>query len=819
MKLNLSLLVALIFSFYFQSNILANNTLHTKDTIYTCDFSKITRPDGKRPRVGVVLAGGGAKGAAHIGVLKVLEEIGIPVDYVAGTSMGSIIGGLYSLGYTANQMDTLISNLDWSIYMSDKVDRNKAAYTGRSSMGKSLLRVPFNTVSTLNRKLKRIHKNSKKESGDNLLTDDSHETPSEFIKKEEKIFMASLPAGAIKGDNLSNLFKSLSGNYQDSISFDALPIPFRAVTTDLVAGHEYVFDHGEISVAMRSSMAIPGVFAPVHYDGKVLTDGGQFNNFPVNVCRDMGADIIIGVEVTRKNIDVSPQTLTSLPAVLGRLMGMVTSNKLEDNRKACDIYFRPDVTQYGVLSFDKKSIENIIQIGRDAAEIEISKLKELKGYLDSFSSEDVLERTHREPAINLYTHKFKLDTIHMNGISEKDAQWLLRDIKLMGKEITANDIDDAIAFYMGMNAFKSVKYKLQGSHAPYTLVLDFVPQEPHHLGLGFRFDSKETAAILLDAGFFTGRISGFGAFVSTRLSYNPWAKVKLSYVPRKFARMDLQYKYDQNAFELLPSSINSIRYKMKYYHNSVDFSFTDRYPKNYHFRLGIRYDNFIYRDNMLIADSGDDNPYTDVDNRNENYLMPYFEFIYDNQNRDVFATRGGSFSTRVEYVPDIFKKTDLQNFGTISYDFRWNIPSVNNRLVFMPYLTGRFLIGNQERLGLMFLCPTYSNMVGGFEFGRYMSHQMPFIGTSKTYQMQNISGIAGLDIRGEFLKKHYVIARFNYLMDSPAFSDIVTPDRSDFYGASLGYAYDSPIGPISLDVTWSNLSKSVGAYFNIGYYF
>ena len=210
----------------------------------------------QRKRVGLVLSGGGAKGVAHIGVIKVLEEVGIPIDYVAGTSMGAIVGALYAIGYDAHAMDSLVRKQDWMFLLSDKVYRYNMPFSEKEIYEKYLLSVPIN--------------------------------------KNRGIDM---PAGFISGQNVYNLLSELTIGYHDSLCFANLPIPFACVASNLVDGKEVVLDRGNLPLVMRASMAIPGAFSPVRKGDMVLVDGGISNNFPADLARSMGADVLIGVDV------------------------------------------------------------------------------------------------------------------------------------------------------------------------------------------------------------------------------------------------------------------------------------------------------------------------------------------------------------------------------------------------------------------------------------------------------------------------------------------------------------------------------------------
>jgi NTE family protein len=241
-----------------------------------------------RPKVGLVLGGGGAKGATHVGVLKVIEDVGVPIDYIAGTSIGSIVGGLYSVGYSVEQLDSLFRNEDW-------VDL-------------------FATGSVL------------------------------------------------------ELLENMVGP-NDSIDFDQLPIPFRCVAYDVKAHKEVVLRSGRLAQAMRASMAIPGAFKPVRTNGMLLVDGGVMNNLPVDVVRDMGADIVIAVDLQQKKHETRDFSLKESFGIGGLLDWLVSRpdwKKYNDNCADADIYINPNLDGYDAASFNKKDITRMLEIGTDA---------------------------------------------------------------------------------------------------------------------------------------------------------------------------------------------------------------------------------------------------------------------------------------------------------------------------------------------------------------------------------------------------------------------------------------------------------------------
>lgn len=281
----------------------------------------------KRKRVAVVMSGGGAKGMAHIGALKVLERAGIPIDIVTGTSMGSLVGGLYATGWNASALDSLVRLQDWSLLLSDKDDYRTQNLNQRERENTYFY---TKTVHSVNGKLK-------------LQSD----------------------GGVIRGKNLMKLFRRLTAPYTDSISFSELPIPFACVATNIVDNTEYDFHSGVLAEAMRASMSIPGAFTPIRKGDMILVDGGLRNNYPADLARDMGADIIIGVTVQG-----APKTADDLEKsgnILGQIVDVNCKNKYDDNLAITDLAIRVNTKGYSSASFTPQAVDTLIRRGEEEA--------------------------------------------------------------------------------------------------------------------------------------------------------------------------------------------------------------------------------------------------------------------------------------------------------------------------------------------------------------------------------------------------------------------------------------------------------------------
>lgn len=299
-----------------------------------------------RKKVGIVLSGGGAKGAAHIGAIKAIEELNIPIDYIAGTSIGAIIGGLYSIGYTSEQLETIVKQTDWINLLTDKVSRKEIPFPFKSDDSKYLMSFSLN--------------NSEK------------------------------GGGIIKGKNISQLLHQLTEGYQDATNFDSLPIPFACIATDMARNQKEVIRFGKLSEAMRASMAVPVVFSPIHSEQKVLIDGGFKDNLPIDVVKAMGADIIIAIDVQSELSDAD--NLHSIAGIANQLMLMICQSSLDDSVKDIDAYIKVDVKNYNAASFTRAAIDTLIARGENAARANYNALLSVKdkvGIVNNEKSNDV----------------------------------------------------------------------------------------------------------------------------------------------------------------------------------------------------------------------------------------------------------------------------------------------------------------------------------------------------------------------------------------------------------------------------------------------
>lgn len=772
-------------------------------------FSEDTTSVNARPKVGLVLSGGGAKGAAHIGVLKYIEEAGIPIDYIAGTSMGSIVGGMYALGYTSDEILEIISAVDWDRLISNQVERPKISYSSKSESSTQLVNVPF-SVGT-----------------------DQEELQSRSFKN-------SLPTGIVSGDNLINLFNSLSVGYSDPIDFDSLPTPFLCIATNVVNGEADVLDNGVFAKSLRASMAIPVLFDPVRIGDTLYADGGLVNNFPAEQCRAMGADYIIGVSMS-PGLESDPDNLTSLFSQVKQLKEIITDKEFENYHKMCDIFISPELHGVGMLSFNAESVSRITASGYEAASRCEDEFKALKEKLGNHSSVAAGTKPEVKKAVNILENEVLISGITMDGVEKDIEKWMRRKCTVrIGDHVTKDDIDESVSIYYGTGNYSSITYTLHEDSSvegAYVLRFKFEENPPHDFGMGFRFDSQDMLSVLLRMGVNTNRMSGFKASVSSKLGGNQWLNTNFSYGHMLYPRINLSYDFRNS--ELDAYDMDALVMNMKFLQHRLRVYLSENYSRTISFGGGFEADFLDPRKVMYLSHDTVDADYNLV-----NTLGTFAYFHFDNLDRNSFATRGVKGKIDLTWKDMVFSShgTKALGAGSIVFGLETYVPLINERLVIVPQLYGSILFGKGAVAGMndswnpifkgpVPAYPTMNNIIGGTEKGRYIDQHLPFIGINRISLAFNNIAIARLDVRTRLFNNHHMTAIINYARsgidmknffkdrDNLVWSEMYDYNASNWWGAGLRYSIDTKIGPLSFDVSSSNISKNVNLYFSLGHYF
>jgi NTE family protein len=369
--------------------------------------SQITR----RPRVCVVLSGGGARGMAHIGVLRVLEALKVPIDCIAGTSMGAVVGGLYASGMTAAQIESTMRSVDWQEAFHDAPPRRDLNFRRKQDDRNFLVRLPLGV----------------------------------------KHYHILLPKGFIQGQKLQETLRQLTLPFSNSTDFDRLPTPFRAVATDLETGDAVLLDKGDLSIAMRASISAPGVFAPVDYQGRLLVDGGLADNLPIDVARDMKADILIVSDVS---FPLQPrERLDSALSIYNQTLAILVRAKA-DRQKATlgprDILIEPSLGTSPAADFTIAA-STIVQgeLAARGAESRLAALAVSEGAYQAYGA----RRATREPGLPMI--KF----VRVDPESRRYERTILAEMQpLIGKPLDLDQIGARITELYGLGYFETLDY-------------------------------------------------------------------------------------------------------------------------------------------------------------------------------------------------------------------------------------------------------------------------------------------------------------------------------------------------------------------------
>lgn len=504
----------------------------------------------QRKSVAVVLSGGGAKGVAHIGALKVIEEAGIPIDYIVGTSMGSIIGGLYSIGYTPHQLDSMVNHQNWPLLLSDRISWEDQTMTERQNSETYVLSVP--------------------------------------LKKNLK---ANVFGGVIKGQNLANLFSELTVGYHDSINFNKLPIPFACVSENIVNGDEVVFHNGVLATAMRASMAIPGVFTPVRLGDKILVDGGMKNNFPTNIARAMGADVIIGVDV--QNDLRTADELNNLSEIFNQIINLTGQTRYEENIKLATVYIKVDVKGYSAASFNIPALDTLVNRGEEAAREQWTALQKLKKEIGL--PENYVAPRHG-PFSSLWASKdIFVKEITFDGIEDSDKKWIMHRCHLKeNSKMRMEQLYEALTTLRGSQAYSNVSYKLTDTPQGYQLHFILEEKYERNLNLGIRFDSEEIASLLLNVRSRLDTRVPSWVSVTGRLGKRYLARVEYTLAPMQMRNFNFAYQFEYNDINIYDHGRRS--YNTTYKYHSGEFGFSDVWFRNLRFGAGLNFEFFKYKD-------------------------------------------------------------------------------------------------------------------------------------------------------------------------------------------------------------------------------
>ncbi|MBO4551448.1 MAG: patatin-like phospholipase family protein, partial [Bacteroidaceae bacterium] len=612
--------------------------------MYCTAMAQTENQAANRKKVAVVLSGGGAKGMAHIGVLKVLEKAGIPIDIVTGTSMGSIVGGLYAIGYNANSLDSIVRMQDWSYVISDREDMRRQSLSDIQKQNTYF----FTTGMTLG-------KHRKQGRGE------------------------SIGGGLIKGKNLAELFQKLCVGYTDSLDFSKdLRIPFACVATNIIDNSEIDFHSGRLPQAMRASMSIPAAFAPVRTGDMVLVDGGLKNNYPADIAREMGADIIIGVTV--QGAPKVAEDLGGTMSILSQIIDVNCKNKLDENLAITDLHLQVDTKGYGSASFSAVAIDTLIRRGEELAMRhwdDIIALKQRIGIDESF----------RPAVLHPLRPKVMTEKQHITGYSFENmtpqAERFLRQ-KFHLNKIDSIDagLEQELTTSMRIDLFyQTAECRLVPENDGVRVVLLAGNRKSVQFHAGARYDIEEHAAVQLglDVPFKTA--VPINADFTLRLGKRLVTRAELTVHPRSFTRPTFSYTFFRNDIDIYFNG--DLDYNIRYNQFQAELLPFNFNLRHFNFRAGLRWDFMHYRD-MLGSETS-----RQVSLKNEHFFSYRGRMNYNSEDNWYFPTRGARFNAEYAYLTDNFVQLDDQaGMSEVKANWRMSFP-IGRRFAIQPMLYGR----------------------------------------------------------------------------------------------------------------------------------
>ena len=749
----------------------------------------------RRAPVALVLSGGGAKGAATVGALKYLEQYDFPIDLIVGTSIGGLIGGMYAIGYSPAFLDSLMRNLDWDRTLSDKVDWAFIPYSRRKYKEKFVLSFPFyyDVKDFQDQQKEDVRYANPSDGRLHLAADDGN--ADETVRKS---LMSSLPSGFVFGQNVQHLISSLTPGYADSTDFLHLPIPFACVATDVVSGKAKVWHSGSLNTALRSTMSIPGLFAPVRTKGMVLLDGGMRNNFPVDLAREMGADVVIGIDLSDSKTGY--EDIHNLADILWRGIDMFGEDSFERNIRNVDVRIKPDLTGYGMLSFDSVAIDTMMARGYRAAAEKAEQLDAIRRWTEK----DTLKLAG-PPAIDISRTPVLIDSIEIAGVPQKDVEYIRTKLRIhAGEAVSRADVEAAVNTLFGKGAYEMVSYELLGEKEPFRLKINCKRGPKHLLGVGFRLDTEELVSLLLNVGLNTASMRGSSLDMTACIGANPSLDFHYAYETPRWPtfniRADLRWT-DHNNFLM-----GQNRFNVAYLSTAQEVYASNLEWSSFDIQGGLR--NMYFNISHLLASDviGD----YDRSLWSADYPGVFVDATAYTLDDGYFPHRGFAMNLRYDLYGRFFDGPENQKlFGVLAASAHKPIP-LGKKFTLSLMGSARFLVGQNIPI-------PWANIIGGEMVGRYADQHLPFIGLNNAAFRRNHMILFRNDFRWEFARNNYLTAMFNYNRDFSSFKDF--KGGTDIFGCGLGYAWDTIVGPIKATVHWSSMTKKVGFYAGIGFDF
>jgi NTE family protein len=724
-----------------------------------------SQPPAERPKIGVTLSGGGAKGLAHIGILKAIDSAGLKIDYITGTSMGAVIGSLYSVGYSADTLEKIAGTVDWDLLLSNQSGLRSLFMEEKDEYAKYDIELPW-----VNH---RFH------------------ISTGFLEAQELWL------------KLSELYFPVS----DIKDFSKFNIPFRGIATDVGNGEAYVLKDGEIISAIRSSMAIPSVFTAVDHNKKILVDGGISRNFPVRDVKEMGADYVIGSTVA--NGLLPPEKVKNVIQLLLQIAFFREAEDAKNEVPLCDIYIPFNLEKYSMASFN--DADEILRIGIQEGRRLYPHFKHLADSLDAIYGKRAVQQ-HRLPKLKTVC----IDKYEVKGLKNTTRSFFFNTMNLkLNKEYTADELTDMVRQAFGTRYYSRIVYSLiPNADGYYTIVfnvtenpLTFLKASLHYnrfSGIGlianittrnlFLSNSRSVAAVQLGESMrikgehlqYIGRLKNFGLTLKTQFD-----------------------RFDVTTYEQLKQSG---LYKQNYWEVSEKFHYSP--TRNFTIGIGHRFEWIQYKPQLSA----------DFEFNGRNNFSTLFSYIKHNSlDRNTFPRKGAKVeaqfgrvsqqNARINFLLNGEPPSDPDSLKISESPY---LRATLSAEAYLP-LSRKVTAFLNMQGGINF---DYSrNLMNEFIVGgmtKLFRNQVTFAGLQEgTIYSPAIAAVQG-GLRMPLFTGAYITGRANILFNNfVSKSDFFSYE--DFYsGYALTFSYNFALGPLELSVMYCDQTKKVQSYINLG---
>ncbi|MEM6720761.1 MAG: patatin-like phospholipase family protein [Bacteroidota bacterium] len=712
-------------------------------------------------KVGLVLSGGGAKGLAHIGTLKIIDSLGIRVDYVGGTSMGAIIGSLYSSGYTGAQIDSIFKKTDLNVLIQDELPRSAKTFYEKEDAERYAITLPF---------------------------DD---------------FKVTFPSSISKGQNVYNSLAQLLLHVDDIDDFSKLPIPFLCIASDIEKGEQVILESGYLPDAITASGAFPSLFEPIPMGERLLIDGGVTNNYPIDEIKAKGVDIIIGVDV--QDDLAGREKLQSAPGILTQINNFRTINAMKTKRKQTDVYIRPDINGFSVIAFDKG--RELIDRGEVAGRAQAEALKAIAAQQQQ--KRNILPVKAQDSIMINY--------IHLRGSENFPRSYVRGKLRFKTPtKIPFKKFTEGIGNLAATGNFTGIRYKrLKNADGTEDIILN-LREKPNttFLRLAAHYDDVYKTAGLINVTkkklLFQNDVASFDFIIGDNIRYNFEYYLDKGYYwsigfKSRFNSFERGVNYDLISDDTTNPDLNRIDIEVSDFTNQLYFQTVVREE----FVLGIGGEHKRLKIASETISNGEEE---ETIFERSDFVAPFAFLKLDTYDNKYFPSDGLFFSGDFHWY--IYSSDFNKNFDPFSIaraKIGYATPLFSNISLNISS-EGGFKLGEPGTTSLDFV-------LGGFG-NNFINNYIYFLGYDFLSFAGNsfVKGTLTLDYN--FLDKHHLNFTANYAnAGNNIFDDGEWFTRPTFSGYAFGYGFETFFGPLQFKYSWTPDQEQDQLYFSIGFWF